>query len=98
MRRHQGGRKQLFSPAEASNLGFLGQAVQLLDTVTVEHQTRWHRRPGRQARLRSSGVRTIAAYGPAAAGLGQYLLTPSPHGRGSPLLEAARVRLPQAHT
>jgi len=40
MRRHQGGRKRLFSPAEASNLGVLGKVVQLIDTATVEHQTR----------------------------------------------------------
>ncbi len=42
MRRHQGGRKRMFSPAEASNFGVLGKVVQLPDTVTVEYQTPWH--------------------------------------------------------
>ena len=81
VRRHQGSRKRLFSPAEASNLGVFGKVVQLMDTATVEHQTRWHHRASRpvfaaveSARLRGPGAQ-LPVWGstcrrPAATGAG----------------------------
>jgi hypothetical protein len=73
MRRHQGSRKRLFSPAQASDSGFLDKLVQLLHTVTVEHQTRWHHRAGRPPRRPGRASKCGDMPGLADSGRLQYL-------------------------
>src|SRR6266536_6705253 len=75
----QGGRKRLFSPAEANNLG-----VSWHGRAAAGHRHR--RAPDTLAPVpvgpssEQWSPHDYGASGLAAAGLGQYLLTPSPHG------------------
>ena len=94
VRHHQGGRKRLFSPAEASGFGVLGTGVQLLDTTTNEHPRRWHHRADGPP-LRISEAARSAVSGRQLP-VGALPSESSPQGRG-PLLDNVHARLPPAH-